>query len=169
MEYPDDLELDLARLFRAVAGKWLTVLTAAALCAAVVLGVMLFLKAPRYESGVTFYVYDTTADGAFTGDIGTARKQVDSYLVILNTRQTLNEIISAAGVDCTARELEKRIRGRKSEPEEIVQQRLDKARKEMDLLKYYKYVVCNDEVDIAADIIRVIIRKHMERQRNAEQ
>lgn len=110
MEYPDDLELDLARLFRAVAGKWLTVLTAAALCAAVVLGVMLFLKAPRYESGVTFYVYDTTADGAFTGDIGTARKQVDSYLVILNTRQTLNEIISAAGVDCTARELEKRIR-----------------------------------------------------------
>ena len=110
MEYPDDLELDLARLFRAVAGKWLTVLTAAALCAAVVLGVMLFLKVPRYESGVTFYVYDTTADGAFTGDIGTARKQVDSYLVILNTRQTLNEIISAAGVDCTARELEKRIR-----------------------------------------------------------
>ena len=66
-------------------------------------------------------------------------------------------------------ELEKRIRGRKSEPEEIVQQRLDKARKEMDLLKYYKYVVCNDEVDIAADIIRVLIRKHMERQRNAQQ
>lgn len=52
MEYPDDLELDLARLFRAVAGKWLTVLTAAALCAAVVLGVMLFLKAPRDRKSV---------------------------------------------------------------------------------------------------------------------
>ena len=44
------------------------------------------------------------------------------------------------------KELEKRIRGRKTEPEEIVQQRLG-----------------NDDVKLAADIIRVIIRHHMER------
>ena len=54
MEYPDDLELDLARLFRAVAGKWLTVLTAAALCAAVVLGVMLFLRHPGMNPVLPF-------------------------------------------------------------------------------------------------------------------
>ena len=49
------------------------------------------------------------------------------------------------------KELEKRIRGRKTEPEEIVQQRLAKAEKG------------NDDVKLAADIIRVIIRHHMER------
>ena len=60
-------------------------------------------------------------------------------------------------------ELENRIRGRKSEPEEIIQQRLAKAEKEMEMLNKYKYVVCNDDVELAAEIISVIIRRHMER------
>ena len=64
-------------------------------------------------------------------------------------------------------ELESRIRGRKSEPEEIIQQRLAKAEKEMEMLNKYKYVVCNDDVDLAAEIISVIIRRHMEK--NAKQ
>ncbi len=59
-------------------------------------------------------------------------------------------------------ELEKRIRGRATEPEEIVQQRLEKARREMAMTNQYKYVVCNDKPDLAADIIRVIIRDHMQ-------
>ena len=60
-------------------------------------------------------------------------------------------------------ELENRIRGRKSEPEEIIQQRLAKAEKEMEMLNKYKYVVCNDDVELAAEIISVIIRRHMEK------
>ena len=59
--------------------------------------------------------------------------------------------------------VEKRIRGRKTEPEEIVQQRLAKAEKELESTGNYRYVVCNDDVKLAADIIRVIIRHHMER------
>ncbi len=58
-------------------------------------------------------------------------------------------------------ELEKRIRGRATEPEEIVQERLAKAVKEMEMVSQYRYVVCNDDVDLAADIIRVIIKHHM--------
>ena len=42
-------------------------------------------------------------------------------------------------------ELERRIRGRRSEPEEIVQQRLNKASKEMELTGQYRYVVCNQD------------------------
>ncbi|MBR2794228.1 MAG: guanylate kinase [Solobacterium sp.] len=59
------------------------------------------------------------------------------------------------------KELENRIRGRKSEPEEIVQQRLAKAQKEMEVSGNYRYIVCNYDVELAADIIRVIIRHHM--------
>lgn len=59
-------------------------------------------------------------------------------------------------------ELEKRIRGRRTEPEEVVQERLGKAEKEMDLVGQYKYVVCNEDPKLAADIIRVIIKRHME-------
>jgi guanylate kinase len=60
-------------------------------------------------------------------------------------------------------ELENRIRGRKTEAEEIIQQRLAKAESEMEMLNKYKYVVCNDDVQLAADIISVIIRRHMEK------
>ena len=59
-------------------------------------------------------------------------------------------------------ELASRIRGRNSEPEEIVQQRLDKAKKEMEMVTQYKYVVCNDDVILASDIISAIIKRHMQ-------
>ena len=61
-------------------------------------------------------------------------------------------------------ELERRIRGRRTEAEEIVQQRLAKAAKEMTMVGQYKYVICNEDVSLAAELISVIIRRHMEKE-----
>ncbi len=58
-------------------------------------------------------------------------------------------------------ELEKRIRGRRSEPEEIVQQRLAKAENEMKMVSTYKYIVCNEDPQLAAELISSIIKRHM--------
>ena len=63
-------------------------------------------------------------------------------------------------------ELENRIRGRKSEPEEIVQQRLAKAEKELKLVNQYKYIVCNDDPKLAADLIQTIIYRNIEMEEN---
>ena len=57
-------------------------------------------------------------------------------------------------------ELEKRIRGRRSEPEEIVQQRLAKAENEMKMVCNYKYIVCNEDPQLAAELISSIIKRH---------
>lgn len=57
-------------------------------------------------------------------------------------------------------ELERRIRGRRTEDEEIVQQRLAKARKEIATKGEYKYVVENDDIFEAKDKIAKIIREH---------
>ena len=57
-------------------------------------------------------------------------------------------------------ELRRRILTRKTEPEAIISQRLEKAQKEMELTGQYKYVVCNDDPQLAADIISVIIARH---------
>lgn len=54
--------------------------------------------------------------------------------------------------------LESRIRGRKSESEEIIHERLEKAKREMGLKYHYHYVVLNDDVDRAANEIQSIIR-----------
>ena len=61
-------------------------------------------------------------------------------------------------------ELERRIRGRRSEPEDVVQQRLSKAKSEMKLQKNYKYVVVNDTVDNASNAIIDIILKMSDKQ-----
>ena len=57
-------------------------------------------------------------------------------------------------------ELERRIRGRRSEPEEIIQQRLAKAQQELKLVSNYKYVVCNDDPELAAEFIGLIIKRN---------
>ena len=61
-------------------------------------------------------------------------------------------------------ELERRIGGRRTEEEEIVQQRLSKARKEIGTKDEYKYVVENDDVIEAKDKIAEIIKKHQTNQ-----
>jgi len=55
--------------------------------------------------------------------------------------------------------LESRIRGRSTEPEEIIQARLAKARKEMTFQNQYKHVVVNDDVETAALAIAKIIKE----------
>jgi guanylate kinase len=54
-------------------------------------------------------------------------------------------------------ELEKRIRGRCTECESVIQERLARAHEEMALAKNYKYNVINDSVERAAEEIRSII------------
>lgn len=80
----------------------------------------------------------------------------------VQVREKCPDAISIFIIPPSMEELEKRIRGRRSEPEEVVQQRLAKAEKEMKLMNSYKYIVCNDDPKLAADLIRSIIRRHME-------
>lgn len=77
-------------------------------------------------------------------------------------RTKVKDVLTIFIVPPSMTELEKRIRGRATEPEEIIRERLAKARKEMDLIGNYKYVVCNDDPKLAADIIRVIIHRYMD-------
>lgn len=76
-------------------------------------------------------------------------------------REKCPEALSIFIVPPTMEELEKRIRGRRSEPEEIVQQRLAKAANEMKLAKDYKYVICNEDPQLAADMISLVIQRAM--------
>ena len=58
-------------------------------------------------------------------------------------------------------ELERRIRGRRTEAEEVVRERLDKARKEIATQDEYKYVVVNDTIMNAKEHIAQIIRDNV--------
>lgn len=56
--------------------------------------------------------------------------------------------------------------GRKSEPEEVIQERLAKAANEMKMVPNYKYIVCNDDPKLAAELIETIILRHIELEEN---
>jgi guanylate kinase len=58
--------------------------------------------------------------------------------------------------------LESRIRKRKTETEAIIQERLEKAKREMNLHHDYQYLVINENVEQAANQIKQIIKERMQ-------
>ena len=60
-------------------------------------------------------------------------------------------------------ELEYRIRHRRSEPEEVIHERLSKAHREINLKDNYDYCVLNDSVERAADEIKTIIKNRLKK------
>ncbi len=76
--------------------------------------------------------------------------------------EKVSDCISIFMIPPTMEELENRIRGRQSEAEEVIQERLAKAESEMKLIKNYKYVVCNDDPELAAQYIGLIVKRHMQ-------
>lgn len=151
-------------------------------------------KRPGEENGVNYYFvtrdefHKAVEDGEllewteFVGNCyGTPIKEVEILRnegknVLLEieqdgcsqVRKKVPDTLSIFIIPPSMEELERRIRSRQTEPEEIVQQRLAKAAKEMNNLKDYKYVVCNEDVKLAADIIRVIILRHMQFEKEKE-
>lgn len=70
---------------------------------------------PKYESSAMFYVNNNSinindvAESISSGDITASRRLVDSYIVILNARETLNKVIEYSGVDMDYDELKEMI------------------------------------------------------------
>jgi len=60
----------------------------------------------------------------------------------------------------TLEDLEKRLRGRGTESEEMIQKRLKRAQEELLLIDKYDYIVTNDTVENAAECIKKIIEEN---------
>ena len=107
----EEIEIDLGRVFRAVINRaWLVALVAV-LCAVLTFVGTFYLVTPQYESSAMFYVNNSNlslGDASFSissGDLSTSRNLVDSYIVILNTRETLVDVIDYAGVSYSPKDV----------------------------------------------------------------
>ena len=72
-----------------------------------------------------------------------------------------DDVISIFLVPPSLEELERRIRGRKSESDEVIQERLAKAQREIGFRDRYQYVVVNDSLSKASYQIKNIIRRRI--------
>lgn len=115
IERNDAVEIDVQRLFSAVMQRiWFVVIAAVAGAVVAFAGTFFFIT-PLYESSSMFYVNNSSVslgDTSFSidsGDITASKNLVNSYIVILETRETLNDVIDYAGVDRTYKELKNMI------------------------------------------------------------
>ncbi len=97
-------EVNIKRLLDALLGKVWAILLASVLGASIVLAITYLFITPKYESSAMFYVNNSSISvgeaslSIDSSDITASKSLVNTYIVILNTRETLNDVIDYAGV-----------------------------------------------------------------------
>ena len=123
----EEIEIDVGRLFRAVMDRAWLIAVVAVLCAVLTFAWTFFLVTPQYESAAMFYVNNNSfsvGDASLSissGDLVTSRNLVDSYIVILNTRETLNDVIDYASAERSVSEVRSMISAESVNETEIFQ------------------------------------------------
>ena len=111
----EEIEIDLGRVFRAVMDRAWLVAVVSVLCAVITFMGTFFFITPKYQASAMFYVNNSNlslGDASFSissGDLSTSRNLVDSYIVILNTRETLVDVIDYTGASRTYKQLREMI------------------------------------------------------------
>ena len=107
----DEIEIDLGRIFQAVMDKAWLVMVVSVLCAVLTFAGTFFFITPQYQSSAMFYVNNSNVSlgdaslSISSGDLLTSRNLVDSYIVILNTRETLVDVLDYSGAPYSAGQL----------------------------------------------------------------
>ncbi len=107
------VEIDLMRLFTALWHKiWIVVISMIA-CLAMTLGYVSIFVKNVYQANIQVYVINNTLSVGSTSvslaDLTASKSLVDTYIVILRSRKTLNEVIKQGNLDMTYSELNRSI------------------------------------------------------------
>jgi len=107
----DEIEIDLVRLVKALWSHVLIILLAGVIFAGAAFAYSYYLIDPTYEANCKVYVNNSsinigsTALSLSSGDLTTSKSLVPTYIVILQSRTTLNEVIKQANLSYTYSEL----------------------------------------------------------------
>ena len=111
MKREDVIEIDLVKLGAAVLHRIWAVILAAVICATVAFGLTYIFVEPTYVASTLLYVNNNTISVGSTsfsissGSLTAAQELVNTYIVILKARTSLNEIIETAGLTRSAESL----------------------------------------------------------------
>ena len=110
-----ELEIDLLRMAQVLWKKVVGIVIAGVLAAAVALGYTAFFVTPLYKAEALMYVNSNNISVGSTkvsisqAELSAAQTLVDTYIVILNTRATLSEVIAQTKVNYSYEQLKKMI------------------------------------------------------------
>ena len=106
-----EIEIDLLQLFRALWRNALVIILVAILLGGLAFGGTYMFISPTYQATAMMYVNNSTVSVGSTnfsitsGELSAAQTLVDTYIVILNTRTTLEEVIEESGIPYTVDQL----------------------------------------------------------------
>ena len=110
-----EIEIDLLQLFRALWRNALVIILVAILFGGLAFGGTYMFISPKYQATAMMYVNNSAVSVGSTnfsitsGELNAAQTLVDTYIVILKTRTTLDEIIQESGVVYTVEDISKMI------------------------------------------------------------
>jgi len=115
-----EFEVNIKDIFLLLIKKLHIIAAGTVFCGAFAAAISFVLLNPVYESSVMFYIDNGNYEITTVSDISASRSLVDSYKVILGTRDCLLEIISAAKADITPEKAGKMIFAEAVENTEIL-------------------------------------------------
>ena len=105
------IKIDLMKIVNGLIRRiWLIVISMI-LCGVIAFSYSVFFITPLYQAKVLMYVNNSsftvgsTSFSMTSSEIVAAKSLVETYIVILKTRMTLNEVIATGGLDCSYGEL----------------------------------------------------------------
>ncbi|MCD7792822.1 MAG: Wzz/FepE/Etk N-terminal domain-containing protein, partial [Oscillospiraceae bacterium] len=111
-----EIEIDLLELLKALWRRAWVIVLAVVICGGGAFCVAFFGITPTYEASAMMYVNNSmsssissTISSISSGDLTASKSLVDTYIVILGTRNMLEDVIEQSGVDYTYEELSKMI------------------------------------------------------------
>lgn len=108
----NNYEIDFIRIIKAVFKKIPIIILCAVIAGGAALGATYVFVEPTYQADIHLYVNNNGAlsENISPSSLSAAQELVNTYIAILKTRSTLNEIIRESGVNgISAKELEKMI------------------------------------------------------------
>lgn len=119
------IEIDLLHIIKAFwNNSWLIILVVV-LCVAIMFGYTALFVSPTYSASAMFYVNNSTvsigntAVSLTSSQLQVAQQLVSTYIIILESRETLNEVSIESGVDYTYEELSQMISAAPEDDTEI--------------------------------------------------
>lgn len=107
------VEIDLGELFVALCKKVWIIVIVTVLVGAIVGAYAFFFVTPKYKANAMMYVNNNSVSVGSTSfdisDLNAAKSLVNTYMVILNSRNVLNDVIEESGVDYSYKELKSMI------------------------------------------------------------
>ena len=128
-----------------------------------------FISRDRFETMIAAGDFLEHAD-VFGNYYGTSAADTEATLAggqdlvlvidVQGARQVRGSGVKSVGIFVlppSAAILERRLRGRSKDSDEVIRKRLDAARREVTEFARYEYVVINDEIDTAVDRLRAVV------------